>query len=464
MAEGEKNKQSFESSDLRYKYIGFDVFPGKAGDIFKSDEERKSFVGKVTDKLARSAGEVRDRCTLIQNRISGVEKIFLTLAAVVLIGSLFVPWFSGSIPVAYQQVGANGEDMFYYVESDDARTLQELAATLKKKQDRTFRRTRRTAGEEQPPAAAPEEPAAVGEEAAVADSLAVSAEAGPAASDSAAMPEEVAGEQAGAEPEESEAARISPEIRILFIDTSDPKVLRGSAGLQEHVIGYYSFNSLTRQENLQLGRANALRAIPYLMAEARAADSIAAARTDSLRQVAERQASRRDSTAVDSISVVAASLVTEEPVPELAVRGIINDTYSLTGIGAILSIGTFGSMIFANGIILTITGIILVLYLLLCVMLAAVNLYVLHGHKKAGTDDHSLYLKKMLRFNWIPVGMWLVMFLISFIGSPYGFDSAGMLEQVGASYGIGTFIGLSSFGMYLTLAAFLVTALKGKEI
>ena len=34
MADANQNAQSFQGSDERIKYIGFGVYPGKAGDIF----------------------------------------------------------------------------------------------------------------------------------------------------------------------------------------------------------------------------------------------------------------------------------------------------------------------------------------------------------------------------------------------------------------------------------------------
>jgi len=39
-----------------------------------------------------------------------------------------------------------------------------------------------------------------------------------------------------------------------------------------------------------------------------------------------------------------------------------------------------------------------------------------------------------------------------------------MLKLVGDSYGMGAFIGLSSFGIYMSLGGFLIASLKGKEI
>ena len=92
MAGSDDKSQSFQHTDGRYKYIGFEVFPARR-EYFQSDEERKSLIEKVMRKLNRSEGEVRDRCTLMEDRMSPLERIFVTIAAVALLVSLFLPWF-----------------------------------------------------------------------------------------------------------------------------------------------------------------------------------------------------------------------------------------------------------------------------------------------------------------------------------------------------------------------------------
>ena len=106
----------------------------------------------------------------------------------------------------------------------------------------------------------------------------------------------------------------------------------------------------------------------------------------------------------------------------------------------------------------------MIVYFLSCLGLGAYNLYLLFGVKKTDPDKDALFLKNKLKLNWIPVYLWLGMLVLSMIGSGYGFDSEGLVQQLGDSYSIASFIGLSSVGIYLSLAAFLVAALKGKEI
>jgi hypothetical protein len=81
------------SDDDRFHYIGFDVFPGKPKDLFKSEAEKTAIVEAV--KAKRDKGErIRDDCTLLTPRISKLEKLVLTIACVVVLVALAAPWYS----------------------------------------------------------------------------------------------------------------------------------------------------------------------------------------------------------------------------------------------------------------------------------------------------------------------------------------------------------------------------------
>jgi hypothetical protein len=106
----------------------------------------------------------------------------------------------------------------------------------------------------------------------------------------------------------------------------------------------------------------------------------------------------------------------------------------------------------------------MILFILSCIVMAILNLYIIYGGDKPGRQRDVLYVKKMLRFNWIPVFVWATMLILSFIGADYGFNTEGMIDQIGDSYWVSTFIGLTSYGVMIAFGAFLVMALKGKEI
>lgn len=93
----EQNKQASTGGritpDDRFHYIGFEVFPGKGGDIFKSDSEKAQLVDAVVKK--RSKGDMlREQCSLLIARVSGWERTALTVACVIILLSLAAPWYS----------------------------------------------------------------------------------------------------------------------------------------------------------------------------------------------------------------------------------------------------------------------------------------------------------------------------------------------------------------------------------
>ena len=303
------NKPTFKFSDERFKYIGFDVFPGKAGDIFKTENERKTLIEKVMTKFRRSEGEVRDRCTLMEARVTSFEKGFLTLAVLVLAVSLFLPWFSGSYEIVTERV-VPLEQVYGVTESGEASKAQQAAE---------------------------------------------------------------AEERTGPQP------AISPE-------------------------------------------------------------------------------------ATESIEGSAAPAETATPTGMTTITEVTYDRRSLTGLGTALGLGSYLGMIFQSGAVLMVSGILMLLFFLCCLGFIVFNLYILYGSGKLKEDEYALRLKKMLRYNWIPVLIWLTMLALSFIGSTYGFETTGAVDQIGEAYSIATFIGLLSVGVYLSLGVFIVMALKAKEI
>ncbi len=104
MAQDVKNDVKRLSEEQRLHYIGFEVFPGKPGELFKSDAERQKFVD--TAKAKRASGQiVRDDCTLLNERVSKGERLVMTIAAVVTLLALLLPWYS-----VYNEVAVAGSN------------------------------------------------------------------------------------------------------------------------------------------------------------------------------------------------------------------------------------------------------------------------------------------------------------------------------------------------------------------
>ena len=147
----------------------------------------------------------------------------------------------------------------------------------------------------------------------------------------------------------------------------------------------------------------------------------------------------------------------------VAKKSIHREYARLSGIGGIISFGSTGSYLFSSGISLILTVIIFIVYTLLCLGLPAYTLYGLYGIK-GSPDEQALVLKKLLRYNWLLLILFLTGFTFAFFGSEYGFDAAGAFTSLGDSYGIGAYLSVISPGVYVALAGSIICAAKGAEI
>ena len=289
MAESQNRGAAGQSSadpDLRFRYLGFEVKPGKIGKLFKSDDEKQSWIQKILEK--RKAGvRLREDCTLTEPRVAPYERMVLTVTSLLLVFSLFLPWFSG------------------YKESEMA-----------------------------------------------------------------------------------------------------PK-------------------SGTQQES-----------------------SLSGSTTGAGTTV---QAGQKDESGFSSLSAVKKK------------KEIRRDYYSVSALGALASFGDLGVKVFSSGFILMLTGLLFIIYILLCLGLAAYTLYAIYGIK-GDPDTVALNLKKILKYNWIPVIIWIFCLLISIAGADYSFNTTGTIKQVGHSYGMTAYLSLLTYGFYMSLAAFVLNAVKSIEI
>ncbi|MFQ6008025.1 MAG: hypothetical protein ACE5K8_03650 [Candidatus Zixiibacteriota bacterium] len=154
----------------------------------------------------------------------------------------------------------------------------------------------------------------------------------------------------------------------------------------------------------------------------------------------------------------------EEIIHGVITRKKIHREYSrLSGIGAIIALGSVGPYIFSSGSVLALTGIIFLVYTLLCLALPIYTLYGVFG-LKGDPDERALKLKKIARLCWIPVALFVLALIISFVGSDYGFDATTLYGSLGSGYGIGVFLSTLSWGIFISLCGFILLAAKGIEI
>ena len=96
MEDQKQSKKTEEgiSEDLRFKYIGFDVYPKKAKEFWKSEEERKKYLEEIKQKSSGSVVVERDHSLVRAEVFSKVDRMVLTITSFLLAVSLFLPWFS----------------------------------------------------------------------------------------------------------------------------------------------------------------------------------------------------------------------------------------------------------------------------------------------------------------------------------------------------------------------------------
>jgi hypothetical protein len=197
-----------------------------------------------------------------------------------------------------------------------------------------------------------------------------------------------------------------------------------------------------------------------LMAAGESPDTAALAATD---EPTETPTATEEQAETDS-ALIEVSSPSEEVIHGLKARKKIYREYSrLSGFGAFLALGSVGAYVFSSGFVLVLIAIILMFYTLLCVALPIYTLYGVYG-MKGSADERALKLKRILRFNWIPVVLIVAAFVFSFIGADYSFDAAAFYSSLGASFGIGAFLNSLSWGIFVSLCAFLLVAAKGIEI
>ena len=141
----------------------------------------------------------------------------------------------------------------------------------------------------------------------------------------------------------------------------------------------------------------------------------------------------------------------------------VREYESITGLGSFTTLGTVGSYVFGSGFVLIITGILMLIYALLCVALPVINLYSIFG-LKGDPDDVALKLKRTLKLNWLPLILFVVVLTLSFVGADYGFNAEESFASLGASYSVATLLGTLSWGVFVSMAAAVLVAVKGIEI
>lgn len=195
-----------------------------------------------------------------------------------------------------------------------------------------------------------------------------------------------------------------------------------------------------------------------------ATDSVSLAVTEGTTDetgVAEGDAEQAEEAALDDGYTEAPK---EEVIHGYVAKKKIIKTYSrLSGLGSLFALGSVGGHVFSSGIILVLTGIMFLFMTLASLLLPAYTLFGLFG-LKGTADQQALKLKSILRYNWAPTLLFTVALAASFLGGDYGFDATSLYHSLGDSYGPGAFMESLSWGVFVSLGASILLAVKGIEI
>jgi len=147
----------------------------------------------------------------------------------------------------------------------------------------------------------------------------------------------------------------------------------------------------------------------------------------------------------------------------VAKKKVRKDYSRVSGLGSFGVAASSASLVFGAGPFAAIIAILLLATTILCVVLPGINLYGLYG-LKGTADEQALRLKKLLRFNWIPLLAFVGCIALGFLGGEYSFDASQYFDSLGDGFGIVVFFDSLSWGPFITIAASLLLAVKGVEI
>jgi hypothetical protein len=96
MADQSQSKKEKEDAteEIRFKYIGFDVYPKKPKRFWKNEEEKERYLTKARQKGIGSALEESEHSLVQAVAFSKIDRVVLTLASLLMTVGFFLPWFS----------------------------------------------------------------------------------------------------------------------------------------------------------------------------------------------------------------------------------------------------------------------------------------------------------------------------------------------------------------------------------
>lgn len=78
----------------RFKYIGFEIYPGKPRQFWENEEEKKNYLEDIRRKKSSSSLLEREHSLIKMVLFSKTDKVVLTIASIFMVLGVFLPWFS----------------------------------------------------------------------------------------------------------------------------------------------------------------------------------------------------------------------------------------------------------------------------------------------------------------------------------------------------------------------------------
>jgi hypothetical protein len=86
-------QKNIDPEELRYNYLGFEYVPGKLKEFWASDDERKSYLDKIRQRLKSHHSIERDASVVNARQINPADRIIISVAALIMVLSLFIPYY-----------------------------------------------------------------------------------------------------------------------------------------------------------------------------------------------------------------------------------------------------------------------------------------------------------------------------------------------------------------------------------
>lgn len=104
---GKRASESDPSSDERFRYIGFDVFPKGNVEFWKNDSEKQAHLAHVREAGGKFVPLSRSNSIVAAGSVSTPERVMLTITSLLLAVSPFLPWFAftrGDVKFSYSGI------------------------------------------------------------------------------------------------------------------------------------------------------------------------------------------------------------------------------------------------------------------------------------------------------------------------------------------------------------------------